>query len=535
VIESASGLRERSSVRQTVLLIAGLVLITAAVRIPLLGVPFERDEGEYAYIAWRLGHNELPYRDWVDQKPPAIFWVYRAALTLPVDPIRAVHLAALLFSAASTGALFFLALRFMNRFWAVSAAALFALLSADPFAQGTAANTEIFMLLPIILSQIAFLRSIDKPRNVWLMLACGALSGVAIAFKQVAAVNWLLLVALYPVFAASERRWRNSLAFVAWSTAGLMAVLGSIALYFWTRHGLSQLVDNVFTHNLEYIGAMTWSDRLQFCSESLTRLARAETLVWIFSAAGLIALVIVRKGKWLAFLAGWLIASMIGVSASGYFFPHYFQQLLPPLALTAAVGAKWLSELRPWRNSCVPRALFSLLLVILPLKTLWPFWFNYTPADAVRKIYPGNFFAEMPKFAARIAQVTTPEQRVFVFGAEPELLFYAQRVSATRYIFLFPLYGPYRNVREKQIAAAEEIQRAAPATAVYVPNDLFFSPASDQYFTDWSLSYFQKNFSPDTWLIKETETAAAVVPARPDLPPPHHLLGAILVRKTSAP
>lgn len=150
MIESASGLRQRSSVGQTVLLIAGLVLITAAVRIPLLGVPFERDEGEYAYIAWRLGHNELPYRDWVDQKPPAIFWVYRAALTLPLDPIRAVHLAALLFSAASTRALFFLGLRFMRRFWAFAAAALFALLSVDPFAHGTAANTEIFMLLPII-------------------------------------------------------------------------------------------------------------------------------------------------------------------------------------------------------------------------------------------------------------------------------------------------------------------------------------------------------------------------------------------------
>jgi len=76
---------------------------------------------------------------------------------------------------------------------------------------GTAANTEIFMLLPIILSQIAFLRSIDKPRNVWLMLACGALSGVAIAFKQVAGRELAFIGrALSGFFAASERRWRNS-------------------------------------------------------------------------------------------------------------------------------------------------------------------------------------------------------------------------------------------------------------------------------------------------------------------------------------
>src|SRR5882724_13339385 len=165
---------------QTMLLTASLVLIVAAVRAPLLPIPLERDEGEYAYIAWRLGHNELPYRDWVDQKPPAVFWTYRSALALPLDPIRAVHLAALLFSAASSCALFFLALRFMDRFWALVAAALFTLLYADPFAQGTAANTEVFMLLPLILSQIAFLKAADNPRNVLLMIVCGALTGIAI-------------------------------------------------------------------------------------------------------------------------------------------------------------------------------------------------------------------------------------------------------------------------------------------------------------------------------------------------------------------
>ena len=70
---------------QTILLTAALILIVVGLRVPLLPIPLERDEGEYAYIAWRLGHNELPYRDWVDQKPPAVFYVYRFALSLPFD------------------------------------------------------------------------------------------------------------------------------------------------------------------------------------------------------------------------------------------------------------------------------------------------------------------------------------------------------------------------------------------------------------------------------------------------------------------
>jgi len=152
---------ERST-RQTILMAGGLVLLVMALRMPLLDIPFERDEGEYAYIGWRLGHNELPYRDWVDQKPPAIFWVYRLAISLPMEPVRAVHFVGLVFAAASSCALFFLGLRFMRRFWAWTAAALFAVLSADPLVQGTAANTELFMLLPLILSQIAFFRAVSN-------------------------------------------------------------------------------------------------------------------------------------------------------------------------------------------------------------------------------------------------------------------------------------------------------------------------------------------------------------------------------------
>src|SRR5258707_8524100 len=141
------------------------------------------------------------------------------------------------------------------------------------------------MLPPLILSQIAFLKAADNPRNVLLMIVCGTLTGIAIAFKQVAALNWFLLIALYPIFAAAEKRRRSSLAFAFWSGGGLFAIAGIIGLYFWTRHGLGELVDNVFTHNLEYIGAMTWSDRLQFCSETLTRLARTKVLACVFFPA----------------------------------------------------------------------------------------------------------------------------------------------------------------------------------------------------------------------------------------------------------
>ena len=529
---------ERS--KAAILLAISLLVIVAAVRAPLLSIPLERDEGEYAYIAWRLGHAELPYRDWVDQKPPAVFYTYRLALSLPFEPVRAIHFVGLVFAAASTCALFFLGLRFMDRLWAWLGAALFALLSADPLVQGTAANTELFMLCPLIFSQIMFLAVVAKNhRNVSLMVLAGMLTGIACMFKQVAIVNWFLLAALYPIFAGREKRWRRAVSFVVWSAAGLLSVVGLVVLYFWRHGALHDFVDNVFTHNLNYIGAVGALARLEYCWGALTILARTQAVVWAFSAVGLVGFLKSGRTKWFLFLAAWLLTSVIGVSASGYFFPHYFQQLLPPLALSAAVGAQTIAASKSWRAFPLwsRRVAVVLALAVLPAITLWPFLFTYTPAEAVRKIYPGDFFAEMPQFARRLQTLTPPDKRVFVFGAEPELLFYARRASATRYIFLFPLYGPYGNAREKQLVAAAEVESANPPTAVYFPNLLFFTSGTDQYFTDWSRCYMEQNFYVDTLLITGEFGSAQMLNVASDVQSDvssarDAVIGAILVKRS---
>jgi hypothetical protein len=165
-----------------------------------------------------------------------------------------------------------------------------------------------------------------------------------------------------------------------------------------------------------------------------------------------------------------------------------------------------------------------------PAVVFYPFLFIYTPGEAVRKIYPNEFFAQMPELGRRLASVTPPEGRVFVFGAEPELLFYARRISATRYIFLFPLYGPYRNALDQQKAAANEILRAQPWAAFYLPNNLFFALGSEQYFTRWSLSYLKNEFYPDTWLTTDASGTAHVLQVVSP-PPSQRGFGAILVKK----
>jgi hypothetical protein len=531
---------ENLFVKRTTISLAIIFFMILAIRVPLLGIPFERDEGEYAYIAWRIGFDELPYRDWVDQKPPGIFWVYQLALNLPFEPVRAVHVMGMVFSAASACALFFLASRFMKQFWAIISAVLLAILSADPLVEGTAANTELFMLLPLILSQIALLSAVsENRRKIPLAMLAGALTGIAVAFKQVAIVNWPFLVVSYLIFAAATGRARRTLSFAAWSAVGAAAIWGFIGSYFMLRHGLKDFIYNVFTHNLEYVKAVPWSARLEYCTETLKAISQSQMLIWFFSAAGFVTLCMTKKAKVFLFLAGWMVASMVGVGVSGYYFPHYFQQMLPILCLTAALGAGELEGAYFWKAAPAwsRRAILGMALVILPVIVVYPFIFEYSPKEAVRKIYPSNsVFAEMPDLGKRIAQITRTDDQIFIFGAEPELLFYAQRTSATRYIFLFPLYGPYSDARTRQIETANEVSAKRPAVALYLPNGLFFSPGSEQYFTKWSINYLRENFHVDTYLAIDPSGVVHLIPITSNQSSPvadeRQIIGALCVRNS---
>jgi hypothetical protein len=77
-------------------------------------------------------------------------------------------------------------------------------------------------------------------------------------------------------------------------------------------------------------------------------------------------------------------------------------------------------------------------------------------------------------------------------------------------------------------------------TAAYLPNALFFVPGTDQYFTQWSMSYLQENFYADTWLIADELGEARIETVAPGregnpLPAGQQLIGAILTRKLTSP
>jgi hypothetical protein len=121
---------------------------------------------------------------------------------------------------------------------------------------------------------------------------------------------------------------------------------------------------------------------------------------------------------------------------------HYWVMSVPILAVIAAAGIDKigrLAEKMDVQGSWHLRiAIACILLLLMPCMGNMVL----SPMNLSRKLYGENPFAESACVAQRLAAITTLNDRVYIAGSEPQILVYAQRKSATRFIIAYPLTFP---------------------------------------------------------------------------------------------
>jgi 4-amino-4-deoxy-L-arabinose transferase-like glycosyltransferase len=482
-------------------IVAVAALAFALLRAPYLSVPLERDEGEYAYIAQRMLEGDVPYRDAFDQKPPGVFLVYAAAFAVLGQSIESIHLMMYLWTAATAFVLFALLRRLAGELPAAFAALVFSIAAVDPRLVATAANTEIFMLLPMVAATHCMLRGLAGNRWGW-WLACGLLSAAACWIKQVAAAN-LVFIAVFAAGDLLSRRPRPSLRSVlrVYALLGLGGGLASapVLLYFAFQGAWGPFIDAVLLHNLAYSQDLSTAAGLRNASFWLARQAPSLGAFW---ALALCALVIPRLAgrRVRLLLAGWALASLVGVSIGLHFRPHYFIQLLPALAALCGVAvggaARWLLA-RPGRGQAWA-GLAALVLLVLapPVAANWGTLRAGSPNAISRKIYGLNPFPESLEIANYIRSTSEADDSVYVVGSEPQILFYAERRSATRYIFFYPLTARFPDAAERQREVMREVTAAEPRYVVMtnLRTSLLMTPDSERFVFEETARWLSRHY-----------------------------------------
>ncbi len=446
-------------------------VIFVLIRLPFVSLPLERDEGEYAYIAQQMLRGSVPYLDAFDQKPPGVFVAYAIAFVAFGESIEVIHLFSYLWTAGVALLLFLIVRRLAGELSAAFATLAFAVSSSDPNLLGAAANTEHFMLLPMLASAWFLLRSIE--RDTWLLwLVTGALGGAACWFKQVAVANALFLATYAAI--AMWRKTGSPIAAVR-PLVGLLAgaVVVSIpvfAVFAWAG-AWNPFLDSVFFHNFDYAQQVPISQALESLSAAVARQAPSQIVLWLLAGSSLFCFRSVGTSAW-TFLFGWQLACFVGVSFGFYFRPHYFLQQLPSLCALAAISAgravAWGMTHRSKPLGWIGVALMCALLVVPVVSANRHVLFADDLAMRSRSIYGDNPFPESLEIAKYIERTSRPEETIYILGSEPQIFFYANRRSATRYIFFYPLTAEVPDVLARQRAASREAEASRPRYVVWL-------------------------------------------------------------------
>lgn len=426
----------RSTVVILLLLILALQLL---LRFPFLAEPMEGDEGAYAYIAQGLLRGEVPYRDTFDHKPPGIYFIYAGIFRVFGESLTALRMFSAFYSLATGLAVFWFASLLLGVPGGLLSALFFAVFSNGPFLEGTSANSEVFMVLPLIFSFGCFIVAQRKGR-LSLLLWSGLLAGTAAMIKQVAALNFMVLLAFLPVYFAGKDRLKGACLL----GGGFLAPVLFFGLYFWSRGALGDLVDNAFLINLSYLRPFARVVSVEWGKLNLYRigfLLIEESIILLLGAVAVIFFLFKDRKRDIFLLAAWALSSCLGVLAGRYLFGHYFVQLLPPLVVLSAYAVI------KWQESDLPKILNRTLVAavvvlgVIVVLTFYPFYLVYSPEEISFARYRIDNLALAREVAQIIKVKTLPTDRIMVWGTDPQIYFYSGRRYPGKYVFL-PFHFP---------------------------------------------------------------------------------------------
>jgi 4-amino-4-deoxy-L-arabinose transferase-like glycosyltransferase len=415
---------------QLQLAVLGLVLLTVVTRLPALLHPQPiDDEAMYSVVANEIIDGGRLYADVVDRKPPLLFWTYAAVFeTAGKFNWKALHVVTIVWTLGTMAGLYVIGRRLFDRNTGLIAALLYSVFQPWGTSKNLALNGELLMNLPIVWAWAIGFRRSSSPLRLEL-LAAGGLLCAGFLLKQPAAIAAVPLgiYLLLPSYRISRGvSVRASLTHATMLTAGFFGVLGLAALalqaqgilhdaFYWTftDHSIPYVFwDRAILHTLAFIGA---------CLPLLIGAAlayRDDRGIWVDKAPERLALL------------GLLAVSAIGAAAGARFYPHYYIQLIPPLALLAAphYAQLWSEKTQSHHWLLQPRVTQA--------------WLALTIAAFSIAHWKGLAWQRGPSETGQyLLEHSAPDDRIFVWGQASKIYLDAQRRPACRYITTFPLTG----------------------------------------------------------------------------------------------
>jgi len=451
------------------LICAAIVLsVYFHIRINLIEVPLNRDEGGFAFFGRLIAEGGMPYRDAVDHKPPGIWFIY--AMMSRIVPLTAtgLHWALHIYNLVTLALLGFLCRRVFDpkaAFWTMF---IFAVASSGPEFEGFSGSAEVYMLLPIVASLLLCILGHEKGSGGCFFFA-GMVSAASFWIKQPALAVTAFLGGYIFLSCPKSEGSRIVIIRLTLFAFGFLLLSAFVLIWIVTNGVWEEFVYWAFRHNLEYAGSAGEARFLERLRIQIPFMIESNPFLWIAALGGCIVRAADRRPKgW--FASGFLLSSLVAALHSPALYRHYFALACPALALAAGAGVS--RTMRWWENKRWLRPGVALAVIFLiagiPLAQYKGYYFSFSPHQISRMMFGSNPFPEATAAAEYLARQTDPDNSILVLGSEPQILVLANRPSASRHPFVYPVVGQYRRAKEFQEQVVQDLENSRPEYVVVV-------------------------------------------------------------------
>jgi len=480
-----------------------ILTLVGMVRIRLLSLPIERDEGEYAYAGQLMLEGVPPYRMIYNMKMPGIYAAYALIMALFGQSSAGIHLGFMLVNFGAIVLLYFVGRRFLDRAGAVAACAAYALLSLSPRVLGLNAHATHFVVLAALGGTLALLRAQESGRLAGFFWS-GALFGAAFLMKQPGGAFACFggSILLWAAWRRKPPDWKTECSRLALYAAGVAAPIMLTGVILWRVGVWDKFWWWTITYARAHNSALDWASGRARLANYFSQISW-DGVFWGLALAGLAAVLMGRnRANEKFFFLSLLFFSALSVCPTLHFTSHYFVLMLPMLALLAARAFTPIAARLSARPFALARGAPWILFGLLWGMVAWPYFgvfFLWGLDEVADRTYTINNFQVYPVIADYLNSHVPPPATFAVIGSEPELLFYAHRRSVTGYIYMYDLVAnqPFRQRMEKEMIT--EVEQGRPDYVVFVNNFFSWTPFPANLFegiTDWLMKYTASQYDP---------------------------------------
>jgi hypothetical protein len=451
------------------ILLALCLLSIALLRYRLIGIPLERDEGEFAYIGKLILEGIPPFREAYDQKLPGVYFMYALFMGLFGISAEGIHTGLICLNLLNMFFLFGVGQKVADSWVGLGAAAIYGLITATPAVTGTSAHATNFVVLFVLPGLWAFLHGLEK-KNIFWLAGSGLLLGLGFIMKQPGAFFVVMTVLLLFLHQLKFKTWSWGKWFLTTFLHGFMSLVP-----FFIVLGLMQywgVFDKFWFWTFEY--ALAYGIPIEEAwvnfSDSVKEITKVFGAFWALAALGLGALYftpIKLEKKW--FVIGLAFFGFLAISPGYIYRDHYFILWLPAIAILAALFLGLIAEkLKKIYSSFsyLAGAIFC-FITIQGIAQEKKYFFRMQPNEISRKIFGLNPFVESPIIAKYLQKNTTPQDKIIIIGSEPQIYVYADRKAASGYIFTYGLVDGSRYNKPMLEEMMQEIRKNKPKFIVY--------------------------------------------------------------------